>query len=1009
MTVSIPQRDSVPLDRAVAPIHATLATAPERPHPHRLPHLLDQDRTHPPSDASSLLDGFLCGPEPDDVAEQERVLAGIEARLFGNAASVTLSRYVLLRRLGEGSHGVVYEGYDPELDRKVAIKLVRTHGLREAYRQRARMRLLREAQAMAHVSHPNVITVHDLGTYDAVQPDDARGAGNGDGSGRTRGVFLVMELLEGGTLADWFQAGPHPWRAVLDVFIAAGRGLAAAHGIGLIHRDFKPANVLLGMNGRVCVSDFGLARASAVAAAVDENVTFSRDSVVSISLTHTGLALGTPAHMAPEQHAGAPCDVRSDQYSFCLALYEALQGRRPFPQSDFDALSQAKRTGAPTPRGRHVPAWLHRLVLRGLHPDPDRRHPSMSVLVEALERGRVRRSRRTGVLTAAVVGLAVLLGATRTPPGTSCDAAARSLDGIWDPPVQRQVQAAFAASTRAHAVPTWRTVSSALDRYAADWLAARVAACEVEADVPADTAEQQRHCLARRHERLAQVTTLLRQADDGIIEHALDLIGALPDIAPCSDSRTVALDGVDMLAPGPLRSQIDAVARDIARAEILWRAGKHDPARAVIDAAAARSRALVHGAMTAEALRIQALLAQAAGDTRTAESHLRDAVRLSESAGAHAQAAKALIELAGVLSLEPAHRTAMTLSGALESSPERATEAVHLADMAQARIDYLDLGEHQRARLALYRSLAGQRTGESAGELAGELAGKLERPAASLRAAIERYGQANPDPVLLGQMYVRLGVLFLARNESHAAEAAWQRATDVYRGAYGPGHPRLAEPLSYLAAAAAARRNHALALTRYHEALAASTASLQPEDAGAIRIQAGLTATLVQLGRFQEALLSAQHEIDLRERVHGPDHASTAGVHLVLGKLLLDLERPSDAIPHLAHAIRLWEAELGPDAPPLAEPVRHLGFALLHSGRPDSAVPHFERALALCAVHDGSFSTLAELYFGLAQALWPGDRARARAEAARARALLAPEDLHHDLQRAIETWINAHR
>nr|AYM53892.1 TFP pilus assembly protein [Kofleria flava] len=198
-------------------------------------------------------------------------------------------------------------------------------------------------------------------------------------------------------------------------------------------------------------------------------------------------------------------------------------------------------------------------------------------------------------------------------------------------------------------------------------------------------------------------------------------------------------------------------------------------------------------------------------------------------------------------------------------------------------------------------------------------------------------------------------------------------------------------------------------MTRYHEALAATAASLQPEDAQAIRIQAGLTATLIQLGRIQEALLSARRELDLRERVHGPDHASTAGVHLTLGKLLDDLERPSDAIPHLAHAVRLWEAELGPAAPPLTEPLRHLGFALLRSGRPDNAVPHFERALALSTSQGASFSTLAELHFGLAQALWPGDRARARAEAARARALLASEDLHRDLQRAIETWIHAHR
>ncbi|MCW5831327.1 MAG: serine/threonine protein kinase, partial [Labilithrix sp.] len=276
--------------------------------------------------------------------------------------------------------GVVYSAFDPELDRKIAVKVLRRRGARREREDHERLQ--REAQAMARLSHPNVVTVHDVGTF--------------EGS-----VFLAMEFVEGTTLGEWLRTvgAARPWGARLDVLKAAGRGLAAAHAAGLVHRDFKPDNVLVGRDGRARVTDFGIARATidgpeerATIDGPEERATIDgpeerRADALATPLTETGSVLGTVGYMAPEQAAGGGADARSDQFSFCVTLYVALYGEKPFPSRDLEGyLEELGRPVRDAPPGSRVPPWLRHVVLRGLREAPDERHPSMDALLDALER-----------------------------------------------------------------------------------------------------------------------------------------------------------------------------------------------------------------------------------------------------------------------------------------------------------------------------------------------------------------------------------------------------------------------------------------------------------------------------------------------------------------------------------------------------------------------------------------------------------------------------------------------
>ncbi|MGE3460198.1 MAG: protein kinase, partial [Kofleriaceae bacterium] len=352
-----------------------------------------------------------------------------------------LGTYALLSVVGAGAMGTVYAARDTTLERRVAIKLL--HARHDD--GQVRSRLLREAQAMARLSHPNVVSVHHAGVID-------------------NRVYLVMELVEGTTLRAWSEQAHRTCQDIVQVFLQAGAGIAAAHETGIIHRDFKPENVLVGINQRICVTDFGLA------AVVDPaSQPFGHDDAPSgvrseptHPMTRTGAMVGTPAYMAPEQMTHQRVGPAADQFAFCVALYELLHGHRPFAGETIEELHaaiQADRVRLAS--NRAVPGWLSQILVRGLSASPDARFPSMNDLLAALRSGGRHRRRTIGIAAgvgfAAVCGVAIwVMSAQRDHAReASCHAVEDRFAAQFDDRRWQAIGTAFLATGVNHAVTSW--------------------------------------------------------------------------------------------------------------------------------------------------------------------------------------------------------------------------------------------------------------------------------------------------------------------------------------------------------------------------------------------------------------------------------------------------------------------------------------------------------------------------------------------------------------------------
>ena len=407
------------------------------------------------------------------------------------AAGDSIGNYRVIGSIGRGGMGEVFEGEDTDLHRRIAIKVLQAE-LGDGNAEPGNARLLREARAMARLAHPNVITVHDVGTV-ADQ------------------VFVAMELVEGGTLRDWLGRAPRAWQEIVTIFVAAGRGLAAAHAAGLVHRDFKPDNVLVGSDGRVKVTDFGLVSTGG----------------------------GTPAYTAPEQHRGQPTDGRADQFAFCFALHEALHGEAPFAGASYPELAANVAAGRRRKSQVMLPAHLERALARGLRPDKEQRFASMEALlgeIDCADRGGG--AVMVAALAAAVVTLVagVWLGQAHPSP---CQQAGSALAGVWDAERKQAVEHAFLATGRAHAARSFATVSGLLDDYASAWVDMREYTCEVtradrgRSDAALDLGMA---CLDRRLATLASLTEAFAAAPSGeLVDGAVDDALALPPLTECAD------------------------------------------------------------------------------------------------------------------------------------------------------------------------------------------------------------------------------------------------------------------------------------------------------------------------------------------------------------------------------------------------------------------------------------------------------------------------------------------
>jgi hypothetical protein len=571
------------------------------------------------------------------------------------AKGASLGRYVVLGLVGRGGMGEVYAAYDPELDRKIAIKLLKTAGASPDGASQGRQRLLREAQAIARLSHPNVVVVHDVGTFDGA-------------------VFIAMEFVEGHTLGYWMQAADRDWREVREVFMAAGRGLAAAHAAGLVHRDFKPDNVMLTKSGEVRVMDFGLAREQREAAAgttremaaavqdraasiahtldvagdPDATVNLAKDAqrapngnpsgdYLQMKLTETGAMMGTPAYMAPEQFAGQGSDGRTDQFSFCVALWEALYGRRPFTGKNPVELMVSVVSGAieKPPADTRVPAWLRKVLLRGLSVSPVERYPSMKDLLAALVRDPAARWRRWAVAAAMVFLVAATgLGARRLGAGRRalCAGGPARAATAWGPERRNAAQRAFAASRKPNAGQAFATAAALMDDYIGRWTQVYTETCEatnVRGDQSAEVLDLRMDCLGERLASARALSDVLAGADAQVVDNAVAAASALPMLARCSDVSM--LRAVVRPPDDPdKRARVQARRDDVARVTALATSGQCRAAVAAGDKLVEAASALGYPPLTAEALLAVSRLGENCSDLAKAVEQVEEASYAAE-------------------------------------------------------------------------------------------------------------------------------------------------------------------------------------------------------------------------------------------------------------------------------------------------------------------------------------------------------------------------------------------
>ena len=878
---------------------------------------------------------------------------------------------MVLETLGEGGMGKVVAAYDPYLDRKVAIKLLRPE-VWEKRTSAGRQRLLREARALAKLSHPNVIAVHELGSL-------------GDQG------FVAMEFAAGGTLRHWLAETERSWREVLDVFIKAGRGLAAAHAIGLVHRDFKPDNVLLTEDGRVRVADFGLVSAMASEAdgpsTLDDSIDSSpptwiaeasdhssSDNADTNRLTKTGIFMGTPGYMSPEQRRADEVDARADQYSFCVALYEGLYGELPFdPRSPLEvALSIHDDQMRDPPVRSAVPGWVLDILRRGLAAEPEKRYPSMDALLDDLDNDPVataRRRRKNLAIAAAFAVLAALAiaGIARSgAPDTRCQRAGEKLAGVWDGDRRAAVERAFAATGRPYATDAFSRTAQRLDDYAASWVAARTEACEathVRGEQSEAALDLRMRCLDRRSSQLdALVNVFAGEADPEVLDNAVLATAELVPVAACADIET--LESAVPLPHDPVRrAQIERAQRRLDEALTLKNAGKYDPGLTATKGVLNDARELDFRPLEAEASVLVAELLVATGKYGESEAAYQDGLRVAAEARSHELVAEIWTRLIFVIGVRQRRaKEALALRVPAEIALAQAAGGPRLkADLLKAlgsvswvQGKYDEAQSHYESSLALYQSALGDEHPGPATTLSNlglvlKAKGNHAEAQTYYQRAIATFertlGPEHPD---VARPLNNLGVLLVVMGKYDEAEKHHRRALAIYENALGPEHPRVASTLNNLGLVLKERGSYDRAHARFERALSIYQDALGPEHPQLASTLNNLGGILRLKGNFSEAQRYYERTLAIDEKALGPEHPVVAGSLNNLGLVLeVQDDKHDEAREHYERALAIKEKALGPEHSGVAKTLNNLGRTLTKMGRYDQAQARLQRALAI--------------------------------------------------------------
>ncbi len=977
-----------------------------------------------------------------------------------------VDRYTVLEPIGRGAMGAVYTAYDPRLDRRIALKLMLAKPGRA---DDVRVRLLREAQALARLNHPNVVTVHDA---DAV----------GDL------VFLAMELVEGTNLTKWLKLRPRTREEILEVFLAAGRGLAAAHDADLVHRDFKPDNVLVGDDGRVRVVDFGIAReagglvqeqaeqtrvpgstsgptsevvnvqtidpddafidtdeADIVDRIKHQVETKNRDkaasrkldalgrrpgsgrknkppnelvsqlaqsspgqkdvyqqgtadtepgpvkvpepppppddeyfegpyntrkedslersgtSLAAAKLTQTGALVGTPAYMAPEQHMGLNINAKSDQFGFCVALYEALYGSHPYAFTNIVDLTLAVLTGKiqPAPPGSTVPPRLRAALVKGMSVSPDDRHPSMSHLLEVLGDDPTKRRKRWIWTAAAGFAAATVLVAGGRELGATnsqCADTDRHLVDIWTADTRTELRERFAATNQPYAEQAWKNSADTLDVYASNWVAMRTEACEathIHGEQSDSLLDRRMACLDGKLRSLAATTELLREANPAVILRAVELVDSLPQLDECADTNKL----YQRKAPptGARKQVLDRLERTAARVVGLITAGSFAEAVQLARSLAADAKNADFPEVYANARFFLARAQIELAKYDDAESNLSHTLALAERGGFDELRASVLRELALVIG---------------NYKKRYADGEIHVRH-AQAVGDRvgIDAVEQAETRKILGVILYHDR---------------LDEAIVELEAAVEMLEEVGDRGALARASTLNtLGVFRdLAGDQTRALEH-YQLARTLLEKRLGPDHPDVAKVLNNIAVIVKTQGDYQRAREYCERTLDIRRRSLGADHPDIATSLMNLGNVYVLLGDIEQAL--AHHEAALAQyrRTFGEGSEEEAVSLFNIGVSLQTSGKYERAISYYQRAVPLFK----PGDIEVASPLTGIGGSLVELHRYDEALEHLERALELRTSADEESLELPEIRFALARALIGATKSPNRSLLERARNL----------------------
>jgi tetratricopeptide (TPR) repeat protein/predicted Ser/Thr protein kinase len=766
-------------------------------------------------------------------------------------------RYRIEEEVGAGGMSVVYAARDVELDRQVALKVMR----RDVGETQDQERLREEARALAGLNHANIVPVYDVG-----YAKDGR-------------LYMSMELVRGKSLREWVDVKPRSVAEVLGVLIEAGRGLAAAHAVALVHCDFKPSNVLVGEDGRVRVVDFGIARRVLLSETITAR-SIGDDSETRDPQKKRPQVIGTPRYMSPEQVRAHPLDAKTDQFSFCLTLYESLYGQLPFlGTSNRQRLRNIVRGNIrKQPRGSLVSGRVHSIISRGLAASPDDRWRSMEELLRALTRALNPSRPWIPLLGVGALGCGIAAAAAM-PHDTPCATTRKDVDAMWNADRRERLRDAFRTSGLPNADTEFERVDTRLTTFAEVWADSRRRVCEDDSS-PNEVRAAQRSCLYRGLEQLEVLVEVLGSADLTTVRDANIAVAALPNVALCESGA--ANVGTDI--PEHLRERVEELDEELSTAPLLVKLHRYRRAEELTSRILHEAEQLGHPPLLANAQYRRADVLASRGMQVDAAELFEKAFHTAETARMDALAA----EIAVDLQLTYGYRLA------------RPKLAERWTKLARAAVERLGDDGAQRAEFVRTEGLIALRS--------SDFAKARER----FEATIELYDRIDdPDPLPKAEALSNLGIACLDLGLLDESEDAFQKALALTEDEVGPYNNRLISIINNLGSLEQARGRHQAAYDYFQRVYEAELALYGPVDVRIAMSLNNLGTSLSALRRDDEAKGYYQRSIAAYESGdhHGVDLARPVG-NLAVAYMRADQLDEAEAA--LLRAIELIEAESGP-------------------------------------------------------------------------------------------------